>query len=184
MMSYLRKKFTNLRLSCSSFFYLNLLCWTNKSIEIISIIPDFWIIPSFFFSSSVFMSMASGGKGSSPSSHRHTNRLASERSPYLLQHAHNPVDWWVTLHRRFLNADKIYTQTHAMFSVGIRGDKRLLTKRRMKISQSFYQVRYHSLTWWLLCASNGILSVIYAVPTCIQNFFPGFGPFVHTQMML
>ncbi len=26
--------------------------------------------------------------------HRHTNRLASEKSPYLLQHAHNPVDWY------------------------------------------------------------------------------------------
>ena len=25
--------------------------------------------------------------------HRHTNRLAGETSPYLLQHAHNPVDW-------------------------------------------------------------------------------------------
>jgi uncharacterized protein YyaL (SSP411 family) len=24
----------------------------------------------------------------------HTNRLAKETSPYLLQHAHNPVDWW------------------------------------------------------------------------------------------
>jgi uncharacterized protein len=24
----------------------------------------------------------------------HTNRLASEKSPYLLQHAHNPVDWY------------------------------------------------------------------------------------------
>src|SRR5215470_12092449 len=23
----------------------------------------------------------------------HTNRLAREKSPYLLQHAHNPVDW-------------------------------------------------------------------------------------------
>ncbi|KAH7676738.1 Spermatogenesis-associated protein 20 [Dioscorea alata] len=30
---------------------------------------------------------------SSPT-HRHTNRLASEHSPYLLQHAHNPVDWY------------------------------------------------------------------------------------------
>lgn len=27
-------------------------------------------------------------------SHRHTNRLAKETSPYLLQHAHNPVDWY------------------------------------------------------------------------------------------
>ncbi|HLX35674.1 MAG TPA: thioredoxin domain-containing protein [Candidatus Limnocylindrales bacterium] len=25
---------------------------------------------------------------------RFTNRLANETSPYLLQHAHNPVDWW------------------------------------------------------------------------------------------
>ncbi|KAG7491692.1 hypothetical protein MATL_G00006850 [Megalops atlanticus] len=42
-------------------------------------------------------SMASGGEGkssppASPSSH--TNRLAKEMSPYLLQHAHNPVDWF------------------------------------------------------------------------------------------
>jgi hypothetical protein len=26
--------------------------------------------------------------------HRHTNHLAGETSPYLLQHAHNPVDWY------------------------------------------------------------------------------------------
>ncbi len=26
--------------------------------------------------------------------HSHTNRLAQEKSPYLLQHAHNPVDWY------------------------------------------------------------------------------------------
>ncbi|HEX4334431.1 MAG TPA: aldo/keto reductase [Polyangiaceae bacterium] len=29
-----------------------------------------------------------------PAPHRHTNRLAHETSPYLLQHAHNPVDWY------------------------------------------------------------------------------------------
>jgi len=29
-----------------------------------------------------------------PASHQHTNRLAREKSPYLLQHAHNPVDWF------------------------------------------------------------------------------------------
>jgi uncharacterized protein len=28
------------------------------------------------------------------SDHKHTNRLVSETSPYLLQHAHNPVDWY------------------------------------------------------------------------------------------
>src|SRR5438067_2264424 len=26
--------------------------------------------------------------------HKHTNRLADETSPYLLQHAHNPVEWY------------------------------------------------------------------------------------------
>ncbi|KAJ4783320.1 hypothetical protein LUZ62_034566 [Rhynchospora pubera] len=31
---------------------------------------------------------------SASASTRHTNRLASEHSPYLLQHAHNPVDWY------------------------------------------------------------------------------------------
>ena len=25
---------------------------------------------------------------------RHENRLARETSPYLLQHQHNPVEWW------------------------------------------------------------------------------------------
>lgn len=26
--------------------------------------------------------------------HKHINRLIHEKSPYLLQHAHNPVDWF------------------------------------------------------------------------------------------
>src|SRR5947209_18875394 len=26
--------------------------------------------------------------------HKHTNHLSDETSPYLLQHAHNPVDWF------------------------------------------------------------------------------------------
>ena len=30
----------------------------------------------------------------SDASPRHTNRLIHETSPYLLQHAHNPVDWY------------------------------------------------------------------------------------------
>jgi uncharacterized protein YyaL (SSP411 family) len=36
-----------------------------------------------------------GATASAASGHgRHTNRLATETSPYLLQHAHNPVDWY------------------------------------------------------------------------------------------
>ncbi len=31
---------------------------------------------------------------SSPATGYHQNRLAQETSPYLLQHKHNPVDWW------------------------------------------------------------------------------------------
>jgi uncharacterized protein len=31
---------------------------------------------------------------SSPHAAHHQNRLAEETSPYLLQHQHNPVDWW------------------------------------------------------------------------------------------
>ena len=31
---------------------------------------------------------------SAPSSTAHQNRLSRETSPYLLQHQHNPVDWW------------------------------------------------------------------------------------------
>jgi uncharacterized protein YyaL (SSP411 family) len=30
----------------------------------------------------------------SSASSSHTNRLAKATSPYLLQHQHNPVDWW------------------------------------------------------------------------------------------
>src|SRR5206468_3548094 len=29
-----------------------------------------------------------------PAHSSHTNRLAREKSPYLLQHQHNPVDWF------------------------------------------------------------------------------------------
>ena len=37
------------------------------------------------------------GTGQAPvkdTMHEHTNRLIHETSPYLLQHAHNPVDWF------------------------------------------------------------------------------------------
>ncbi|XP_068769702.1 spermatogenesis-associated protein 20 isoform X2 [Struthio camelus] len=40
------------------------------------------------------MTMATGGKNGEPSVPRCTNRLINEKSPYLLQHAHNPVDWY------------------------------------------------------------------------------------------
>lgn len=44
-----------------------------------------------------FRNMASGNEGPGDPPHtpdRPANRLANEKSPYLLQHAHNPVDWY------------------------------------------------------------------------------------------
>ncbi len=37
---------------------------------------------------------------------KHTNRLAREKSPYLLQHAHNPVDWYAWGEEAFEKAKK------------------------------------------------------------------------------
>ena len=37
---------------------------------------------------------SSAGQGAAGEKPKHTNRLAKESSPYLLQHAHNPVDWY------------------------------------------------------------------------------------------
>ena len=34
----------------------------------------------------------------------HTNRLAREKSPYLLQHQHNPVDWYAWGEEAFAKA--------------------------------------------------------------------------------
>lgn len=38
--------------------------------------------------------------------HKHTNRLSHEKSPYLLQHAHNPVDWYPWSDEAFKKAKK------------------------------------------------------------------------------
>jgi uncharacterized protein YyaL (SSP411 family) len=41
-----------------------------------------------------------------PASHSHTNRLAREKSPYLLQHQYNPVDWYAWGEEAFAKARK------------------------------------------------------------------------------
>ena len=41
---------------------------------------------------------------SNPARPEHTNRLAQEKSPYLLQHAHNPVDWYPWSEEAFARA--------------------------------------------------------------------------------
>ncbi|XP_051969132.1 spermatogenesis-associated protein 20 isoform X1 [Xyrauchen texanus] len=50
---------------------------------------------SFRSSGAVCFSMASGSDGTNRlKTPKHTNRLSKEKSSYLLQHAHNPVDWY------------------------------------------------------------------------------------------
>ena len=38
--------------------------------------------------------------------HKHSNRLIKEKSPYLLQHANNPVDWYPWGQEAFEKAKK------------------------------------------------------------------------------
>src|SRR6476661_10875456 len=45
-------------------------------------------------------------KKADPPKEKHTNRLARESSPYLLQHAHNPVDWYPWGEEAFAKAKK------------------------------------------------------------------------------
>ncbi|XP_015891868.3 uncharacterized protein LOC107426262 isoform X1 [Ziziphus jujuba] len=52
------------------------------------------------------LAMAEQTQMSSSHSHKHTNRLAAEHSPYLLQHAHNPVDWYPWGEEAFAEARK------------------------------------------------------------------------------
>ncbi|XP_066056679.1 spermatogenesis-associated protein 20 isoform X4 [Chamaea fasciata] len=60
--------------------------------------------------------MATVGTPGPPSVPRHTNRLINEKSPYLLQHAHNPVDWYPWGQEAF---DKAKTENKLIFlSVG------------------------------------------------------------------
>src|SRR5437868_929901 len=48
-----------------------------------------------------------GGDARKPDgSYVYTNRLAKEKSPYLLQHAHNPVDWFAWGTEAFAKAKK------------------------------------------------------------------------------
>uniref|UniRef100_A0A803MSW8 Spermatogenesis-associated protein 20-like TRX domain-containing protein n=1 Tax=Chenopodium quinoa TaxID=63459 RepID=A0A803MSW8_CHEQI len=58
----------------------------------LSSIANFRRLISFF--KVVSMEDHSSSSSASGVSHKHTNRLGLEHSPYLLQHAHNPVNWY------------------------------------------------------------------------------------------
>ena len=52
------------------------------------------------------ISFAAGGKKSRANESQYTNHLVNEKSPYLLQHAHNPVDWYPWGEQAFTKARK------------------------------------------------------------------------------
>src|SRR6516165_10528269 len=58
----------------------------------------------------VLASLSGAGLGDEPKPKdpkpKHTNKLAREISPYLLQHAHNPVDWYPWGEEAFAKAKK------------------------------------------------------------------------------
>ncbi|XP_022758050.1 spermatogenesis-associated protein 20 isoform X2 [Durio zibethinus] len=102
-----------LLLSSSSFFFSR----HNK----FSSLPRKFLYPSTHFPSlswpfsGVFprpihackvFTMAERTTTSSSHSQKYTNRLAAEHSPYLLQHAHNPVDWYPWSEEAFAEARK------------------------------------------------------------------------------
>ena len=53
-----------------------------------------WIISVLTFLSAMTIFQACGQKQTKVMEHKYTNALINETSPYLLQHAHNPVDWY------------------------------------------------------------------------------------------
>ncbi|XP_060795870.1 spermatogenesis-associated protein 20 [Neoarius graeffei] len=72
---------------------------------------------SFRICGAAHFSMASGSNGQeSLRSPKHTNLLSDEKSPYLQQHAHNPVDWFPWCQKAF---DKAKSEDKPIFlSVG------------------------------------------------------------------
>jgi uncharacterized protein YyaL (SSP411 family) len=55
---------------------------------------------------SAFVLVALAGASPADDKPKHTNRLSKESSPYLLQHAHNPVDWYPWGEEAFAKAKK------------------------------------------------------------------------------
>ena len=68
------------------------------------------------------LSFAAAPQGSPEDKPPYTNRLIHEKSPYLLQHAHNPVDWYPWGEEAFFeihfDADKV--RVHDLRDLGIR----------------------------------------------------------------
>src|SRR5881409_2415871 len=53
-----------------------------------------WLVPANHSDADLTPAGARRSESAATEKREHTNRLAHEKSPYLLQHAHNPVDWY------------------------------------------------------------------------------------------
>src|SRR5262245_51146399 len=60
--------------------------------------------PRLLLALGILMTQPSSGIGAGPA--QKPNRLAHEKSPYLLQHAYNPVDWYPWSEEAFRKARK------------------------------------------------------------------------------
>ncbi len=98
--------------------------------------------------SSAFRPMVTAG----PSDHMHTNRLAKEESPYLLQHQHNPVRVKMNVFQYHVTCANHGRKPRAQYEccallnscpiprwTGTLGRQRPLTKPFKRTSQFFYQ---------------------------------------------
>jgi uncharacterized protein len=65
-----------------------------------------WLVTANHSDSSVSVMPDRGSQSAATQKSEHTNRLAHEKSPYLLQHAHNPVEWYPWGEEAFAKARK------------------------------------------------------------------------------
>ena len=64
------------------------------------------LVVVLFVAFASLFSFAAGPKSSTENEPEYTNHLINEKSPYLLQHAHNPVDWYPWGEEAFAKAKK------------------------------------------------------------------------------
>jgi uncharacterized protein YyaL (SSP411 family) len=65
-----------------------------------------WLVTANHSDSSVSVTPDRGSQSAATQESEHSNRLAHEKSPYLLQHAHNPVEWYPWGEEAFAKARK------------------------------------------------------------------------------
>src|ERR1700687_4568236 len=64
------------------------------------------IVPAFLLTALLALPVVSADEPKDKDKPKHTNKLSKESSPYLLQHAHNPVNWYPWGEEAFAKAKK------------------------------------------------------------------------------